>query len=143
VNLLAVETSSSVAGVAVLRDGKITAECYLDKQADPFGGAHAHGGTSAESGEINCAELDAFAVDVGPGSFTGCGSAYAQQTAWRRRLNKPVISVDALSAMAYNFPRFSGLVTPLLTPGGTRFTLRPSTPNRANRRRWSAGSREK
>jgi len=118
VNLLAVETSSSVAGVAVLRDGKLTAECYLDNRLTHSEVLMPMVERALNLAEINCAELDAFAVDVGPGSFTGVRIGVCAANGMAAALNKPVISVDALSAMAYNFPHFSGLVTPLLDARG-------------------------
>ena len=49
---------------------------------------------------ISLNEVDAFAVDVGPGSFTGLRIGVCAVNALAFAANKPVIAVDALRALA-------------------------------------------
>ncbi len=58
--------------------------------------------------ELACDELDAFAVDVGPGSFTGVRIGVCAINGMADALNKPVILVDSLEAMAFGFPFLPG-----------------------------------
>ena len=114
IRLLAVETSSSVAGAAVVVGGKLAAEEYLDHRLTHsevilpmvdrvLGGAC-----------VSTKEITALAVDVGPGSFTGVRIGVCLANGMAAALGVPVVAVDALEAMAWLFPAFSGVVCPLL-----------------------------
>ena len=56
--------------------------------------------------------MDAFAVTVGPGSFTGLRIGLATVKAWCDALNKPAVAVGSLDAMARAIDR-PGLVCPV------------------------------
>lgn len=49
-------------------------------------------------------EFDAFAVDVGPGSFTGVRIGVSAANALAFACNRPVIAIDSLTALYYNLP---------------------------------------
>lgn len=102
-SLLAVSTSGAACSVALLiaRGGSIEIDSAADAPAI----------TASESvlglvdellkgRGIPLADLDAFALDVGPGSFTGVriGCAVVQGLAWG--VDRPVVPVGALEAMA-------------------------------------------
>jgi tRNA threonylcarbamoyladenosine biosynthesis protein TsaB len=114
VNILSIETSSSVAGAAVLRDGKLAAEQYLDHRLTHSEIIMPMVQRVLEMAELTCAEMDAFAVDVGPGSFTGVRIGVSAVNGMADALKKDVIPVDSLEAMAFGFPYFCGLVVPLI-----------------------------
>ena len=50
-------------------------------------------------------EFDAFAVDVGPGSFTGVRIGVSAANALAYACNRPVIAIDSLTALYYNMPK--------------------------------------
>ena len=117
-NLLAIETSSSVAGAAVMVDGKLIAEEYLDHRLThsemilPMVDRVLHGAG------LQTEELSAIAADVGPGSFTGVRIGVCLANGMAAALGVPVVAVDALEAMASLFPAFDGAVCPLLDARG-------------------------
>ncbi|MGI6150679.1 MAG: tRNA (adenosine(37)-N6)-threonylcarbamoyltransferase complex dimerization subunit type 1 TsaB [Christensenellales bacterium] len=113
-NILSIETSSSVAGAAILRDGKLAAECYLDHRLTHSEIIMPMVERVLNMAEVSCAEMDAFAVDVGPGSFTGVRIGVSATNGMADALGKPMIPVDSLEAMAFCFPFFAGLAIPVI-----------------------------
>ena len=102
-NLLAFESSAKAASVALICDGKPIGEYF---QAD----GSTHSRTLLKMAEDllrNCGlhadDLDATAVAIGPGSFTGLriGIGAAKGVAWGREI--PCIGVSTLEAMANCF----------------------------------------
>ena len=61
---------------------------------------------------LTLADMDGFAVTVGPGSFTGLRIGIATVKAWCDALDKPAIAVSSTEAMARAMDR-PGLVCPL------------------------------
>ena len=61
---------------------------------------------------LKLADMEAFAVTVGPGSFTGLRIGMATVKAWCDALDKPALAVSSLDAMARAIDR-PGLVCPV------------------------------
>lgn len=94
--LLAVDTSSALATAALLLDGV----CLLALEAD---GTKKHAETIAPlvdellvKAGVSMEQIDRFAVDIGPGSFTGVRIGVSFVNAMAYALGKPVVPVDAL-----------------------------------------------
>lgn len=94
--LLAVDTSSALATAALFLDGA----CLLELEAD---GTKKHAETIAPLVDellaktgVAMEQVDRFAVDVGPGSFTGVRIGVSLVNAMAFALRKPVVPVDAL-----------------------------------------------
>ena len=103
--LLAIETSTRTTGVALLRGDEPVAEA-----------CGAEGATAAETllpeidrllreNEVSAADLDAFAVSIGPGSFTGLRVGLATLKGLAFGSDRPVARVPTLSALAWTSPR--------------------------------------
>lgn len=100
--ILALDTSAKAASVCLAQEDKIIGEFFIDT-------ALTHSQTLISMTEQLCkntqtqfSEIDAIAVNVGPGSFTGVriGVAAAKGLAFANEL--PCISVSTLESMAYN-----------------------------------------
>ncbi len=112
--ILALDTSSTVASVAILDENKIIAEYSINYKMT-------HSVTLMQMLEnmikilgMELSEIDVFAVNAGPGSFTGLkiGSATIKGLAYT--FNKPVISVETTLSLAYNIYMRDGLVCPVM-----------------------------
>ena len=101
--ILAIETSTRAAGVAAVFDGKIFAE---NLRESPQSFSETLMPQVEEVIKISGAfeNLDAVAVSIGPGSFTGLriGLATAKALAYAWKIK--IIGVPTLHALSYNFP---------------------------------------
>ena len=98
--LLAVETTAAIASAALLQDGMLIAE----READA-GKKHAETllpliDALLEENGVTIAQIDLFAVDVGPGSFTGVRIGVSLVNALAFAASKKVVSVDSLETLA-------------------------------------------
>ena len=112
--ILAVDTSTIVATAAVVSEEKLICETivnYKKKHSEKLLPAIDH--MLADAG-LTIAEMDGFAIVAGPGSFTGLRIGMATVKGFAQALDKPVVPVSTLEALAYNLPYASGVVCPIL-----------------------------
>lgn len=98
--ILSIETSTSICSVAVHLDGRLIS---LSELTEP--GAHAERlmlliEEVLEKAKIGFQELDAVAVSEGPGSYTGLRIGVSTAKGLAFGLNKPLIGVNTLQALA-------------------------------------------
>jgi tRNA threonylcarbamoyladenosine biosynthesis protein TsaB len=98
VNVLGIETATTVCAAALVRDGNVVAESFLDA-----GRIHAEklmGQIASVLGSGGADDLDGIAVSAGPGSFTGLriGLSVAKGIAFARSI--PLAGVPTLEALA-------------------------------------------
>jgi tRNA threonylcarbamoyladenosine biosynthesis protein TsaB len=122
--ILGVDTAASHASVAILEDGQVSAEATLPPKS-PNGAivsaksAHSETVLSLiqivlDGAHCRLSDIDAIAVSIGPGSFTGLrvGLALVKGIAYESRL--PVVAVSSLEAQAARTANLSGTICPLL-----------------------------
>lgn len=112
--ILGIESSSLVASVAVVTDHVTTAEYTVNFKKT-------HSQTLLPMIDevvrmlgMDLAEVDAIAVSGGPGSFTGLRIGSATAKGLGLALDKPLIHVPTIDAMAYNFFGTSALICPMM-----------------------------
>ena len=98
--LLAVDTTAATATAALYRDGTLVVE----READA-GKKHAETvlpliDTILEENGVTIAQIDQFAVDIGPGSFTGVRIGVSLVNALAFASGKTVIPVNSLFTLA-------------------------------------------
>lgn len=99
-NVLALETATSVCSVALLQDGRIAAESTLDRPR-----AHAEhlvpmiAGT-LEYAHLEASEITAVAVSSGPGSYTGLRIGVSTAKGLAAAIGAGLISVPSLLSLA-------------------------------------------
>ena len=98
--ILAVETTAAVATVALLRDGVLIAEREADSSKKHAETLLPLIDAFLEENDVTITEIDVFAVDVGPGSFTGVRIGVSLVNALAFATGKQVIPVDSLETLA-------------------------------------------
>jgi tRNA threonylcarbamoyladenosine biosynthesis protein TsaB len=99
-NVLGIETATSVCGVALIRDGRLAAERWVDERY-----AHAErlfgflDDVLEESG-LGLRDLQGIAVSIGPGSFTGLRIGLSVVKGLHMAAGIPVVAVPTLTALA-------------------------------------------
>lgn len=100
--ILAIETATKSASVAVISEGKFSAEITCESSAT-------HSETLMPQVEkvlkiSGFEKVDAVAVSIGPGSFTGLRIGLATAKALAYAWEIKIIGVETLQALSYNFP---------------------------------------
>ena len=99
--ILAIDTSTVAASVAVIEDGKLLGEEYTSyklKHSEKLLPLVKH---LLEDVRLDIKAIDAFAAGSGPGSFTGLRIAAATVKAFAHVSSAPIVSVSSLHAAAY------------------------------------------
>jgi tRNA threonylcarbamoyladenosine biosynthesis protein TsaB len=98
--ILGIETATKICSVAISRDGELLS-------IKEIGGEYSHSENLNHFIELACAEakitlnqLDAVAVSKGPGSYTGLRIGVSTAKGLCYGLDKPLIAIDTLKAMA-------------------------------------------
>lgn len=113
-NLLAVDSATHTCSVALMQQGKITAEFGTD--LDQTHARHLMrliDAVLALAGQ-QVSELDALAVTSGPGSFTGLRIGMATVKGFAMAYGRPVCPVSCLEALAWPYLGVSGLFCAML-----------------------------
>ncbi len=112
--LLALDTSSLTATVALLDDDKLMGEYTLNHKKNHSQKLMPMIEELLNSCSTKPKEIDVFAVSLGPGSFTGLRIGIATMTAMAQALDKEVVGVSTLEALAYNLFNIKGLICPII-----------------------------
>ena len=112
--ILALDTTASPVSAALLKDGFLEGEFFLNIKTT-------HSQTLMPVVEAllrmtgtSIADIDLFVVDAGPGSFTGVRIGVASVKGMTMPDNKPCAAVSTLEAMAYMTPYRNGIVCPVM-----------------------------
>jgi tRNA threonylcarbamoyladenosine biosynthesis protein TsaB len=98
--ILALDTSTFVGTVAVLRDGELLSEWSSSMRASHGETLLPHLARTMEHAGLSPSELDAIAVGLGPGSFTGVRIGVATAKGLALAHDKPIVGVTSLRVLA-------------------------------------------
>lgn len=98
--MLALDTSTPAASVALARDGQLLAEGYLDVGVQHAGGIFLEMERLLRAAAAQPAEVDAVAVSSGPGSFTGLRIGMSAAKGFCLGTARPLVTVPTLQALA-------------------------------------------
>ena len=112
--VLAIESSSQVAGAAIVDEERIISECVLNKGLKHSEVLMPIIDSVFSMGDVEVSDIDLFAVSKGPGSFTGLRIGIATAKGLAQSVNRPVIGVPTLDGLAYNIQYTSHIICPML-----------------------------
>lgn len=112
--ILAVDSSGLVASVAVVMDDNLLGEFTMNYKKTHSQTLLPMLDELADMIELDLNTLDAIAVAGGPGSFTGLRIGSATVKGLALALDKPVIQIPTVDALAYNLCGHRDLVCPLM-----------------------------
>ena len=113
--LLAVDTADRTGSLAVLNEGRLVGE--ISTTSDEGYSSRLFRQLEFLLGElrIEIRQFDAYAVNAGPGSFTGLRVGLAAVKAWAEVFSKPIVALSGLEAVAMQaHPGPDELVGPVL-----------------------------
>ena len=112
-NILALDTSGPVAGVAILKNGEAAYEAMaVNRFTHSVSLMPMVEEGFARSG-LAIRDIDLFAVTAGPGSFTGVRIGVSTVKGLAHGAQKPCIGINALEALASGVPYYGGTVCPI------------------------------
>ena len=112
-NILALDTTGPVAGVAILKNGEAAYEAMAVNQFTHSASLMPMVEESFLRSGLTIADIDLFAVTTGPGSFTGVRIGVSTVKGLAHGAGRPCVGINALEALALGVPFFEGIVCPI------------------------------
>ena len=112
--ILGVDTSTPIGSVALIDGDNVVAEHTLDIVQAHSSRLMPAIDSVLKWGDITVDDLDGCAVGIGPGSFTGIRIGVATLKSICYAVDKPIIGVSTLEAIAYNLRWSNSIICPLL-----------------------------
>lgn len=112
--ILAIESASKTASVAILEDDTLIAEYTTNHKMTHSQMLLPMIDEICTRTETVLETLDAIAISAGPGSFTGLRIGSATAKGLGLALDKPLIEVPTLEGLAYNMTGAEGLICPMM-----------------------------
>jgi len=113
--ILSLETATTNCSVSLSKDGKtIVLKEDNDKSYSHAERLHVYIDTVLKEANINSKDLDAIAVSKGPGSYTGLRIGVSAAKGLCFALEKPLISIPTLAALAHQVKMDEGVIISML-----------------------------
>lgn len=113
-NILAVDTSTSLASIALAVDEQIVAESLINTNRTLSARLIPEIERLLTTAGLAIADIDIFASSVGPGSFTGVRGGVATIQGLALAVGRPCAGFSSLAMLAMNFSLSTTLVCPML-----------------------------
>lgn len=112
--ILAIDSSSMVATVAITTDGILNAEYTINHKKTHSQTLLPMIAEIVKMIEIDMDSIDAIAITGGPGSYTGLRIGSATAKGIGLALDKPIINVPTIDALAYNLYSSRYVICPIM-----------------------------
>jgi tRNA threonylcarbamoyladenosine biosynthesis protein TsaB len=98
--ILNIDTATDTASICLAKDGEVLLLLKNDQQKDHAAWLHVAIQKMMQQSKLELSDLDAIAVTIGPGSYTGLRVGLASAKGICYALNKPLITLNTLLVMA-------------------------------------------
>ncbi|HOQ01636.1 MAG TPA: tRNA (adenosine(37)-N6)-threonylcarbamoyltransferase complex dimerization subunit type 1 TsaB [Acetivibrio clariflavus] len=112
--VLAIDTSTVIAAVAIMDDEKLLGEYSINNKKTHSQKLMVMIDEIMKNLDLKPSDIDVFAASIGPGSFTGLRIGVTTAKAMAYAANKPVVGVPTLDALAYNVVTSKFVICPIL-----------------------------
>ncbi|MBQ7077188.1 MAG: tRNA (adenosine(37)-N6)-threonylcarbamoyltransferase complex dimerization subunit type 1 TsaB [Lachnospiraceae bacterium] len=112
--ILGIESSGTVASVALYDDGKIVTEYTTNFKLTHSQTLLPMIDEALKRVGVDVSELDYVAISEGPGSYTGLRIGAATAKGIGLAIGKNLVSVSTLKALAFNIAGFDGVICPMI-----------------------------
>lgn len=99
-NILALETSTLLGGVAVVKNGKVLAQAQCMRQKSHSEKINDFVESCLQESNLKLSDIDYYATGQGPGSFTGIRVAANAAKTYAYSFDKPLVTADSLENLA-------------------------------------------
>ena len=123
-NIAAIDSSGLVASVAILKDDIMLAQYSVNYKKTHSQTLLPMLSEITKMTEFDLESVDAIAVAKGPGSFTGLRIGSATAKGLGQALDKPIIEVPTLDAMAYQLYGTNRMICPLMDARRNHFLFK-------------------
>lgn len=112
--ILSVDSSSSTATCALVKEDKILGEINLNDKKEHSVILMDLIDSLLSRCNLTLDDVDGFAISEGPGSFTGLRIGMATIKGLAFGSNKPCLAISTLDTLAYNAINFNGIICPIM-----------------------------
>ncbi|MEW5802965.1 MAG: tRNA (adenosine(37)-N6)-threonylcarbamoyltransferase complex dimerization subunit type 1 TsaB [bacterium] len=111
--IVGIETSTRLGSAALVSENEIVAEYIINTKSHSEQVLREIDQILLSAGK-SLEECEAVAVSIGPGSFTGLRIGVSTAKALAFAMNRPILGISTLEALAWNLPFPCGLVCPMI-----------------------------
>jgi len=112
--ILGIDTSSPKGSIAITLKNKIISEKAISGHTSYSKNLFFIIDSILQDTNLNISQVDAFAISIGPGSFTGLRVGLSSALGFSLAQKKPVVSVETLFAMADTIPFTEKIICPVI-----------------------------
>jgi tRNA threonylcarbamoyladenosine biosynthesis protein TsaB len=102
--ILAIDTSTMLGGIAIMDESGLIVESRLNVKTTHSERLMTEIEHCLKQSGLKIADIDIFALAIGPGSFTGLRIGLSTVKGFSYATGNPIVSVPTLEALAWNFP---------------------------------------
>ncbi|SHE73865.1 tRNA threonylcarbamoyladenosine biosynthesis protein TsaB [Caldanaerobius fijiensis DSM 17918] len=112
--VLAIDTATALASVALTEEDKVIAECSVSNIKTHSKVLMPIISKIFDMASLKPEDIDVIGVSIGPGSFTGVRIGVATAKGMAISLKKPLIGISTLDGLAQNTPFVDSIICPIL-----------------------------
>jgi len=112
--ILGMDTTGGKCSVAIMDGDTIVADLSLNDKNTHSINLMPMIEKALETSKLAISDIDAFAVNIGPGSFTGIRIGVCAVMGLALSDKKPCIAVETMESLAYNALPYAGVICPLV-----------------------------